>query len=206
MNFFYRLVWYVGRVILWLYRVEVSGLENVPKHGAMLCPNHADALDPVLILLALPKDYRLYSMAKASLLRIPILGPFLRAFGAFPVERGKGDLSAIKTSLQTIKDGNNLMIFPEGTRIVNGVGRHDGLPAHAHAGIATIGVRAGAVWIPVFVGGKKKIFHRNRVIFGAPYHSDLDRNSSHEELQALATDILREAYALGGQKIGGEPL
>ena len=123
------------------------------------------------------------------------------------MNRGATDIQAVKTSIQAIKQGDNLLIFPEGTVIRNGIGCVDGLPAHAKAGVAVIGVRTGATMIPVFVDGEKKIFHRTRIIFGDPYRPVYSgRHGTSEEMQKIADDILTAAYALGGQKVGGEPL
>ena len=52
----------VGKILLLLYRVDVKGLENLPKHSVLLCPNHSTDLDPVLIGLCLPLDYHLHFM------------------------------------------------------------------------------------------------------------------------------------------------
>ena len=96
---------------------------------------------------------------------------------------------------------------PEGTTIRNGLGYVDGLPPHAHSGIAVIGVRSGATLVPVFADGPKKPFHKHRIIFGKPYTPVYTgRRGTSEEMQKIADDILEEAYALGGQKVGGEPL
>lgn len=64
---FFAFIWIIGRVLLWIYRVDVKGLENLPKHSVLLCPNHSTDLDPVLIGLCLPLDYHLHFMAKAEL-------------------------------------------------------------------------------------------------------------------------------------------
>ena len=78
---------------------------------------------------------------------------FDRKVGAFPVSRGNNDINAVKQSIQALKEGDNLLIFSEGTTIHDGVGYTDGLPAHAKAGVAMIGVRTGATLVPVFVDG-----------------------------------------------------
>ena len=109
--------------------------------------------------------------------------------------------------MQVIKSGDNLLIFPEGTVIYDGIGYIDGLPAHAKAGIAMIGIRTGATMVPVFTDGKKKLFRKSRIIFGKPYEPVYTgRHGTAEEMQKIADDILREAYALGGQAVGGKPL
>lgn len=207
MRILYTIAWVLGRVLLWLYRVEIRGVKELPKNGVLLCPNHATDLDPVLIALCLPIDYHMHFMAKAELFENPLLGWLLRTLGAFPVQRDGKDVQSVKTAMQLIHRGENLLIFPEGTTIRGGVGYHDGLPAHAHAGIAMIGVRTGATLVPVFCDGQKKLFHKTRIYFGEPYvPSVTGRRGTSEELQAIADEMLRRAYALGGQQVGGAPL
>lgn len=204
---FFAFIWIIGRVLLWIYRVDVKGLENLPKHSVLLCPNHSTDLDPVLIGLSLPLDYHLHFMAKAELFDNRALAWLIRTLGAFPVQRDGKDIQSIKTAMQVLHKGENLLIFPEGTTIRGGVGYHDGLPAHAHAGIAMIGVRTGATLVPVFCDGQKKPFHKTRIIFGEPYVPEVTgRRGTSEELQAIADEMLRQAYALGGQQVGGAPL
>lgn len=207
MRVLYSFLWVVARVLKPIFRIEVKGLENVPKSGALLCPNHASDWDPVLIAMSLPIDYKLHFMAKVELFEKPLFAWFIRTLGAFPVQRGAHDIQAVKTSMQVIRKGENLLIFPEGTTIRNGVGFHDGLPPRAHTGIAMIGVRTGATLIPVFCDGEKKAFHKTRIYFGEPYTPEVSgRHGTPEEYQAIADEMLRRAYALGGQKVGGESL
>ena len=210
MRAIFPILYYTAGVILkLLYRVEVSGLENLPGGKVLLCPNHSSDIDPVLIgcCLPLPIVKRIHFMAKAELFQKPLSGWFLRQLGAFPVRRDTTDIQAVKTAMQVLRAEDNLMIFPEGTTIRNGVGYHDGLPAHAHAGIAMIGVRTGATLVPVFCDGQKKPFHKTRIIFGEPYVPEVTgRRGTSEELQAIADEMLRQAYALGGQQVGGAPL
>lgn len=197
----------VGFLTAILHPTTVEGMEQLPKSGVLLCPNHSSNWDPILIALRLPKNYRLHIMAKAELFHYPLLGWLLSKVGAFPVNRGGNDIQSVKTAIQAIKEGDNLLIFPEGTTIRNGVGYHDGLPPHAKGGVAMIGVRTGAVMVPVFVDGEKKLFHRTRIIFGKPYQPVYTgRHGTSEEMQKIADDILEEAYALGGQAVGGKPL
>ena len=207
MRILYTIAWVLGRVMLWLYRVEIKGVKELPKNGVLLCPNHSTDLDPVLIALCLPINYHMHFMGKAELFENPALGWLLRSLGAFPVQRDGKDIQSIKTAMQVLHKGENLLIFPEGTTIRGGVGYHDGLPAHAHAGIAMIGVRTGAKLVPVFCDGQKKMFHKTRIYFGEPYVPTVTgRRGTSEEMQAIADEMLRRAYALGGQQVGGAPL
>ena len=161
--FIYYLVGFISAI---LHPTEVIGMEDLPRSGVLLCPNHASNWDPILVALRLPVNYRLHIMA-----------------------------------------GDNLLIFPEGTGFRNGIGCADGLPAHAKGGVAMIGVRTGAIMVPVFVDGEKRLFHKTRIIFGKPYQPVYTgRHGTAEEMQKIADDILEAAYALGGQAVGGAPL
>ncbi len=207
-NGLYVVVYYVLKVFLAIvHPTTVEGLEKLPRCGALLCPNHASNWDPLLIAVRLPVNYRLHAMAKKELFQNPVLGWLLRKLGVFPVNREGTDIKAVKTAIQTIKDGDNLLIFPEGTVIRNGIGYVDGLPAHAKSGAAMIGIRTGATLIPVFVDGEKKPFRRTRIIFGDPYEPHYTgRHGTAEEIQKIADELLEQAYALGGQAVGGAPL
>ena len=133
-----RFVWKI------VYPYQVEGLEHLPQERALLCPNHASNLDPIYVAVALPNNYRLHFMGKEELFRNPALNWLLRKLGAFPVNRGGNDIQAVKTSIQVLKEDDNLLIFPEGTTIRNGIGSVDGLPPHAKSGAAMIAIRTGA--------------------------------------------------------------
>ena len=190
--FFEFLYWTVGRLIKWIFRLQPEGLENLPRHGVLLCPNHASNWDPVLVALKVPVNYRLHIMAKKELFCNKVFDWVLRKLGAFPVDRGEGDIEAVKTALKAIKSGDNLLIFPEGTRV-----EHEGaLPAKG--GVAVIGIRSGAQFVPVYVEGNKRLFRRTRIIFGQAYRPEAtSRRPSPEEVQAIADEVLRRSYALG---------
>ena len=207
-NRFFVFVYYVlGFIMRIIHPTTVEGLEKPPKSGVRLCPNHSSNWDPVLLGLRLPVNYRLHAMAKEELFKNPIRASIIRKLGGFPASRGNNDIQAVETAIQVLRAGDNLLIFPEGTVVRNGVGYVDGLPAHAKSGVAMIGVRTGAKLIPVFMDGEKKLFHRTRIIFGDPYEPVYTgRHGTSEEMQKIADDILAAAYALGGQAVGGTPL
>lgn len=206
-RFFSAAYFVVGFLMDILHPVTVEGLEDLPRSGVLLCPNHSSNWDPILIALKLPRNYRLHIMAKEQLFRNPLLGWVLKKVGAFPVKRGGTDIQSVRTAIQSIRSGDNLLIFSEGTVIRKGVGTVDGKPAQAKSGVAVIGIRAGATMVPVFVDGEKKPFHRTRIIFGKPYTPVYTgRHGTADEMQHIADEILAAAYALGGQSVGGEPL
>ena len=176
--------WFVRKVIGPLIRIVmptmVKGVENLPKSGAMLCPNHSSNWDPVR------------TMAKHTLFQIPVLGWIIEKLGGFPVDRGSMDIQAVKTAMQAVKDGGNLMIFPEGQR-VSAEGE-----VEAKGGVAVIGIRTDAYFVPVYVEQQKRLFRRHRIIFGEAYKPTYTgRRGTAEEVQSIANDVLRRAYDLG---------
>ena len=174
-NKFYEFIWSILRPIFsLLHPLRVEGLENVPQEGpVLLCPNHSSAIDPILLVIALGRRYPIRIMAKQQLLKIPVLGAILRGIGVFPVDRGNSDIGAVKTAIRSLKDGWNLLLFPEGTRV-----REPGTVA-VKGGAAMIAIRSGVQMLPVFIGRQKQVFSRVPIIFGKPYAPGVHRAQGH---------------------------
>lgn len=97
-----------------LYRVELRGTERIPATGGvLLVANHESLFDPWLLALATPRP--VHYMAKSELWKYPLVGSTLDAFGAFPVERGTGDSTAISRAAELLRSGEVLGMFPQGT-------------------------------------------------------------------------------------------
>lgn len=192
MNRFFHNVYAVLKpVIRLIFPYRAVGAERVPEGAALLCPNHAHALDPVVVALSLPNDSRISFMAKDELFHIPVLGWFLRKLGGFPVKRGEHDLNAMKTSLKALQDGGRLMIFPEGTRVEK---KGD---AEGKGGVIVMAARTGAPIVPIYCGTKHKFLRRTTVIFGEPYHPQFaGRRPTAEETQKAAAELMDRIYAL----------
>lgn len=194
MNRFFHCVYIIVRpLIRLLMPFRTVGAENVPEGGALLCANHASAWDPILIALALPNDSSLAFMAKEELFRNGILRWLLTKLGGFPVNRGGNDLTAIKTALKALGAGQRLLVFPEGTRV-----EKEG-DAQAKGGITMMATRTGVPMVPVYCGGKKKLFQRYTIVFGEPYVPTIEgRRPTQEENRQIADEILRRIYAMSG--------
>ncbi len=194
MNRLYRAVHLLMYPFIWLlFPFTVHGRENLPKDRAVvLCGNHAHAVDPILICLALPRTMPVRIMGKRELFEIPVLGPLLTKLGAFPVDRGHSDLHAIKTSIKAVRDGQSLLVFPEGTRV-----EHEG-DTRAKGGVVMIAMRTGAPLVPVYAGERRKLFHMTHIVFGEPYEPKTEtRHGTAEEYHEYSDEIVRRAYALG---------
>lgn len=194
-NPFYTAMWRLGRpILLLLHPIEVSGKENLPEdETVLLCANHSSAWDPILLILALKDEYPLRIMAKKQLFQIPVVGGFLKMMGVFPVDRGNSDISAIRTAIQSLKDGYSLLVFPEGTRV-----KEPG-QVRPKGGVVMIGVRSGVKLLPVFIGTEKKLFHKVPIRIGETYApAYTGRHGTAEEYQAGADEVMRRVYEMGG--------
>ena len=177
---------------------KVHGAENVPTdRPVVLCANHSNAADPFLIAMSLPKDLPLRFMAKKELMETPLLGAFLARLGVFGVDRGHSDLAAVKTAIRTLRDGSNLLVFPEGTRV-----KYEG-EAEPKSGVVMIAVHTGAPLLPVYAGKRRKLFRKTHIIFGEPFLPETEmRRGSAEEYRAYAEEVMRRCYALGREAEG----
>lgn len=192
MNRLYRVAHSILRPLLYLlFPLSVQGVENIPDGGAVLCSNHASAWDPVLVALKIPRTVPLRFMAKAELFKNPLLNWLLRKLGAFPIHRGANDLGAMKTAMKCLQDGQKLMVFPEGTRV-----EEEG-EASAKGGAVMLAIRTGVPMVPIYCGGKKKLFHRGTIVFGAPYSPVIaGRRPTPEENRDIAEELMTRIYSL----------
>jgi 1-acyl-sn-glycerol-3-phosphate acyltransferase len=116
--------WYfVGRVFFGLlfhtiWPLTSRGKENVPQGSVIIICNHLSMVDPFIVGYAAGR--RVNFMAKEELFRTPVVGWFIRRFGAFPVDRTRRDPASLRTALSVLKAGEPLGMFPEGTRSTSG--------------------------------------------------------------------------------------
>ena len=192
MTDFYRFVYrLIAPFIRLFFPHRAVGLENLPEGGALLCANHASGWDPFLIAIALPVDSRLTVMGKDQLFRIPLVGTLLRKAGVFPVKRGGNDLTAMKTAIRALNEGNRLLVFPEGTRV------EEQGDVEAKGGVTVMATRTGVPMVPVYCGGRRKFLRKTTVVFGEPYVPVIaGRRPTPEENRAIAAEILERIYAL----------
>ncbi len=122
--------------------------------------NHLSNWDPVFMHLAVKPKVRF--MAKSELFKNPFLRAIIKFFGAFPVDRGHGDLNSVKNAFVLLKNGETLGIFPEGTRSKSG----ELLPFHP--GAAMIALRTDTKILPIYFTKKIGLFSGAKMIAGDP--------------------------------------
>ena len=133
-------------------RVTVSGLENVHAEipRIYMC-NHQSFFDIWTLLAFLPVDFKF--ILKQELMKIPLLGPAMTRAGYIGIER-KDPREAVKSialAAQRIKDGASVLIFPEGTRSVDGR-----LQSFKRGGF-NLALKSGCDIVPMVINGSHRI-------------------------------------------------
>ena len=184
------------RPLVRLFRMTWHGVENVPDGGCVIAPSHISNLDVWAVGLPLfPRRY-LRFMAKAELFN-PLVGPIVRAAGAFRVRRGAHDREAIQTAVELCRDGHAVVIFPEGTRRKKGA-RKKWRP-RAHTGAARIALAASVPLVPVGIVGTDKLSRLGpiHVAFGPPVPlSDLAGRRDKEAAERATERLMTAIFAL----------
>lgn len=150
----------VGVMVKCLFKVEYEGFENIPEEkGFILASNHRSLMDPIFIGLKTPMQ--LHFMAKKELFFFPF-SLVMKGLGAFPVNRGKGDNSAISAAEKIIGENKVLAIFPEGTR------SKSGNPLPVKSGTIRIAhqTKSGVLPVGITFKGKLRPFKKVVVKFG----------------------------------------
>lgn len=171
--------------------------------GRVFVANHASMLDPALLMaMSLRYDCILRPLYKSELDENKFVTWFFSRVGAIPLKRGTADMKAIKRAVSALKRGENILLFPEGTRIWDPHARPE-----LFGGFSMIAQMAGADVIPVAIDGtelinpekKHKICRpaRVRVRFGAPIALDgLPGTTRKEKAAALEEAAMGRVYTM----------
>lgn len=186
----------IGRVIvrfllLFVFRIEVKGVENIPKTGgAIMVMNHKSNWD--VPIAALVSNRKLRFMAKSEMFKSKIGNWFFTNLGAFPVQRGKGDIGAIKAAITKLKEEEMIAMFPEGRRLKNGE------KAEPKPGAVMLAIKARVPLVPTHIEGEYKWMKKIRVTFGEPiYYTDVyEEKVPVEELQNMSVTLMNRINSL----------
>jgi 1-acyl-sn-glycerol-3-phosphate acyltransferase len=182
-----------------VFRYRAFGQENIVEDGpAIMAANHQSYLDPPLIGVTCRNE--LYYMARKTLFEKKLLGPLISRVNAFPVDLSRGDLAAVRTIINLLKDGHRTVIFPEGTR------SRDGKIQPARPGIGMIIAKTLVPVVPMRIFGSFEAWpkggkirpHRVTVVVGKPMRfSNEDLNgSSREAYQRISERVLATIAAI----------
>lgn len=152
----YRLVRRLLRLYFRLFHcIRIRGQQYIPRQGpVIIAPNHVSYYDPPIVGLAVPRQVR--TMAWNALFKVPLLGWAMRKLGAFAVDPAQADAAAYKHSLQILRHGHCVIIFPEGRRSLGS----DLEPFEM--GVARLAIRTGATVVPATLTGALEAWPRWR--------------------------------------------
>jgi 1-acyl-sn-glycerol-3-phosphate acyltransferase len=191
-------LWNIGWVIVGIaytlkLRLRGRGARNLPRNGAVLVVcNHLSVLDPPAVGFAASRGRRrLHYMAKAELFRRPAFAWVIGALGAYPVDRGAADRTALRMSRDLLAAGHAVLMFPEGTRSTTGRLR-PGFP-----GAGSMALLPGVTVIPAALWGTQRTWGPARVVFGAPLDlSDIAEGPRAGRARAATERIMAAIAAL----------
>ena len=138
-------------------RVEVSGLERLdPARSYVFAANHQSIYDIPIVFTALPFQLRI--VAKESLGKIPFLGWHLQRTGHLLVDRSRPGAGIVKKMARLVGEHHSLIVFPEGTRSV------DGTVARFKGGPFVLALEAHVPIVPVSISGSRYVMKKGRLM------------------------------------------
>jgi 1-acyl-sn-glycerol-3-phosphate acyltransferase len=194
-NIFYNLAKILAKTF---YSMKVIHPERMIEEGPLiLAVNHSSYFDPPLAGICSKRA--VYYLARKNLLEWPILGPLFPQMNVIPVERDGNDMSALRGLIKKIKDGNGIVLFPEGTR------SKDGNLQSAKAGIGLIIAKTQAPVLPMRIFGAYEAFPKGtrglkltkiKVVLGEPIYLTKEdvEPATRETYQKLSNRVM-EAIA-----------
>lgn len=201
---------FLGPLVRLLYKVEVKGLENLPKTGGyVLAANHVTTVDALAVayMMFFKLKRAPHFLAKEGLFRTPIVGPVLLACGQIPVFRGgRNNQDPMEAAYKVLRAGHTIGIFPEGTL----TREPNQWPMRGRTGTVRLALETGVPIIPLGQWGTEKIvdtygtvfkpkpWHKVRMIIGKPMDvsSYKDKKVSTEDMSLMTEKIMTDITEL----------
>ncbi len=187
------------------FRMQTLGRHHIPAEGGVLvCANHQSTMDPVLVGLACNR--RLNYLARRTLFNNAAFGWWIRFLDAIPIDRDGLGIEGLKETIRRLKAGEMVLIFPEGTRTV------DGELQPLKPGLCAVAKRAGATLLPVGIDGAYQAWPRGAklpkpspivVHFGPPITPAEAATLTAEELLAELETRMRHCHVQARASIAG---
>src|SRR5690349_6805192 len=198
MNFYYWIGYHLSRLAgRLLFRFRVIHRERMIQSGpVILAMNHQSYLDPPLAGTAC--DRAIYFLARRTLLNVPLLGWVLPKLNVIPVNQESVDRSAIKAVIRVLQAGNGVLVFPEGSRTL------DGTLQPGEPGIGLIIAKTLAPVVPMRIFGAHEALARGgrlrfvpiTVVVGEPiFFSAADTQMGGKDRYARISDRVMKAIA-----------
>jgi len=199
MNFYYLMGYHLSRLAGRIFfRFRVIHRERMIQSGpVILAMNHQSYLDPPLA--GTTCDRAIYFLARRTLLDVPLLGWVLPKLNVIPVNQEGVDRSAIKAVIRVLQAGNGVLVFPEGSRTL------DGTLQPAEPGMGLVIAKTLAPVVPMRIFGAREALPRSggrlrfvpiTVVIGEPiFFSAADIQPGGKDLYARLSDRVMKAIA-----------
>ncbi|MBU1766928.1 MAG: 1-acyl-sn-glycerol-3-phosphate acyltransferase [Candidatus Omnitrophica bacterium] len=182
-----------------LFRWDIKGKDNIPKRGGViLAAHHESYLDPMLVGTASPRQ--IYFLARKELFQLGCFSWLIKRLNTIPISREQLQIGTLKKSLQILKEGKVLLLFPEGTRSPAGT------ISEGEKGVGLIASKSNVPVIPVLIKGSGYALtrdtnritpHKISVVFGKPlYFENLDSESKKDAYQEFTDRVMEEMRKL----------
>jgi len=167
-----------------LYRLKVYGKNHFIPGSAIIAPNHVSYFDPPIVAISCPQE--IHFLARKTLFKSSF-GKLIASLNSHPVQADATNLKVMKLINQLLKQGNKVLLFPEGAR------SSDNQLQEIKPGIALLLSKSKSAIIPTYIHGTYDIWNRSRkfpklfgktaVIFGTPIlwedYADMDKKEAH---------------------------
>ena len=189
-----RVLLYVLCRLFW--RISYKGVENIPKTGGVLiASNHQTYLDPIWKSLPIKRQIRYLAWSESF--DWPVVGKVITALGAWPIQLEKADRTLFRRTLQWLKNGGAMVIYPEGGRSLE-----DGKMLRFKAGAARMALEAKIPILPITIHGGNRVwprgwnfphfFHRVEVIYHPLQYLTIQEGEDARQAARRETDRLAE--------------
>jgi 1-acyl-sn-glycerol-3-phosphate acyltransferase len=200
MNFYYWLGYHLSRLVGRLFfHLHIVHRERMLQSGpVILAINHQSYLDPPLA--GTTCDRAIYFLARRSLLDVPLLGRLLPKLNVIPVNQEGIDRSALKALIRVLKAGNAALVFPEGSRTL------DGSLQPAEPGLGLVIAKTLAPVVPMRIFGAHEALPRGggglhlvpiTIVIGEPiFFTTADLNPPGKDLYKRLSQRVMDAIAV----------
>ncbi len=206
------MVFIIGRFICFVFSklflsLKVFGRDRVPRDGALIiASNHVSFLDPVIVGVSAPRP--VYFIARDDLFTVKFFGALIKRLNTFPVKREGSSISTFKEAFKRLKKEQALVIFPEGTRSIDGSIEKE----KARSGVGFIAAKSKCKVVPVYVDGTKEALPKKarfikprpvRVYFGDPLDPAVELNGNSHDNYERFTNLIMESIQVLKMKAQG---
>lgn len=188
---YFFVYWGVYLLLKPFYRFKFIGREKLPEGPCVVCANHTALVDSIFLVLSMGRKGKFVIMAKAELFKFKPFGALLKWLNVFPANRGKGDMTAVKTGIKALNEDKKLLIFPEGTRV------RSGQVSEPKTGAAMFAIRKNVPVVPVYITAGKKFLKGADIVFGDPFMPD-EETAKAKDYAGLTEEIMRRIKEIGG--------